>query len=200
MPLCDIAVVGASAGGVEALQELAAALPAGHAGAVLVVLHVMPGGTSVLGDILDRAGPLRAAAAEDGEPVEHGRIYVAPPNRHLLVRDGALILARDKPEQGHRPAVDPLFRSAAAAHGARVAGVVLSGTGDDGSAGLRAVADAGGLAFVERADAAKFGGMPEAALRAVPSAATGTPAEIAGRLCEAALPAKRAAEECRVGG
>jgi len=186
-PLRDIAVVGASAGGVEALRALAAAFPADHAGAVLVVLHVMSGSNSVLGDILDRAGPLSAAPAADGEPLRHGRIYVAPPDHHLLVRGEAIALTSGPPESGHRPAVDRLFRSAAEEHGARVAGVVLSGAGHDGSAGLRAIADAGGMTLVQDPADALYDSMPCAALRAARVDRVATPQQLAILLCEAAI-------------
>src|SRR5581483_7970544 len=110
MPGRDIIVVGASAGGVEALGQLVRGLPAGLEAAVFVVLHVSPHGTSVLPQILSRAGPLPATHARDGEPIRPGRIYVAPPDFHLLVKTGHVGLARGPTENSHRPAVDPLFR------------------------------------------------------------------------------------------
>jgi two-component system, chemotaxis family, protein-glutamate methylesterase/glutaminase len=113
MPDRDIVVVGASAGGVEALVGLAASLPADLPAAVFVVLHLPATGTSALPDILSRHGPLAATHVKDGEPIENGRIYVAPPDHHLLLRTGYLRLSRGPRENGHRPAVDTLFRSAA---------------------------------------------------------------------------------------
>src|SRR5206468_5869732 len=113
MPGRDIIVVGASAGGVEALGNLVRGVPADLPAAVFVVLHVSPHGTSVLPQILGRAGRLPAAHARDGEPIRPGRVYVAPPDYHLLVKPGAVRLARGPRENGHRPAVDALFRTAA---------------------------------------------------------------------------------------
>src|SRR3954447_6094821 len=127
----DIVVMGASAGGVETLAELAAGMPPEFPAAIFVVLHLLPTAHSVLPEILDRAGPLPAATAEDGQEIERGRIYVGPPDRHLLVTAGGVGLPHGPRETGPRPALDPLFRSAARAYRERVVAVVLSGSLDD---------------------------------------------------------------------
>ena len=131
---------------------------------MFVVLHVPPTDTSVLPDILKRSGRLPAQHASDREPVVAGRIYVAPPDFHMLFDEGTVRVDRGPRENGHRPAVDTLFRSAASIYGPRVLGVVLSGTLDDGSAGLRAVKAAGGLAVVQDPDEAIYRDMPANAL------------------------------------
>lgn len=162
----DIAAVGASAGGVEALIQLVRGLPEHLPAAVLVVLHLPTDATSALPHILSRSGPLPASHACDAERIQHGHIYVAPPDHHMLVDDGTIHLTRGPKENGHRPAVDPLFRSAAQSYGDRVVGVVLSGTLDDGAAGLVAIKMNGGLSVVQSPDDAIFAGMPSAALTA----------------------------------
>src|SRR5687768_3276835 len=139
MPPPAIVVIGASAGGVEALRLLVAPLDSDIPAALFVVLHVPSRGTSVLPAILQRAGRLPAAHAVDGDRIVASRIYVAPPDFHLLLQNGTIVLQRGPQEHGTRPAVDPLFRTAAAAYGERVLGVVLSGTLDDGTSGLLAI-------------------------------------------------------------
>ncbi|WP_103340627.1 chemotaxis protein CheB [Amycolatopsis sp. CA-126428] len=161
----DIVVVGASAGGVEALRAMAAQLPDDLPAAVLVALHMPAGGTSALPAILDRAGPLPAQVARHGEPLEHGRVYVAPPDHHLLVSDGAVALSHGPTENGHRPAINALFRSAAVARGAAVTGVLLSGMLDDGVAGLQALAGQGARVVVQDPRDALYPAMPEHALQ-----------------------------------
>jgi two-component system chemotaxis response regulator CheB len=188
----DIVGVGASAGGVEALRALVGGLPADFRGAVLVVLHVPRDAPSALPAILRRSGPLPAAVAVDGEPLRHGRIYVAPSDHHVLVLDGHIRLSRGPAENGHRPAVDPLFRSLARAFGRRAVGVVLSGSRDDGAAGLADIAASGGLAVVQDTDDALYPWMPAAALRSVPEAqvaAAGKLGEILAGIAAADLPA-----------
>ncbi len=162
-----VVVVGASLGGVDALQRLAATLPAGFPAAVLVVQHMAPNGPGLLGGILDAAGPLPAAMATDGEPLRSGTIRVAPPDRHLVVRGGELRLTRGARENRSRPALDPLFRSAAISHGSRVVGVVLTGLLNDGAAGLLAVQRCGGRTVVQSPADAAHAGMPTSALAAV---------------------------------
>jgi two-component system chemotaxis response regulator CheB len=156
----DLVVVGASAGGVEALRTMVHGMPAELDAAVLVVLHIPAGAPSALAQILARAGRLPAVTAQDGERINHGCIYVAPSDRHMLVRDGRIALSRGPAEHGHRPAIDALFRSAAAHYGPRAIGVILSGSGDDGTAGLTAIVEHGGTPIVQDPDTALYRSMP----------------------------------------
>jgi two-component system, chemotaxis family, protein-glutamate methylesterase/glutaminase len=167
MPAPAIIVIGASAGGVEALRTVVAGLDADIPAAVFVVLHIPARGPSALPAILARAGPLPAQHAEDGLPIEAGRIFIAPPDFHLLVERHAMFLRRGPQENGTRPAVDPLFRSAAAAFGRRTIGVVLSGSLDDGTSGLLAIKRHHGVAIVQHPDDALHRGMPSSALASV---------------------------------
>jgi two-component system chemotaxis response regulator CheB len=164
MPGHDIIVIGASAGGVEALGVLAGSLPRKLSAAVFVVLHIPPESPSLLPHILSRSGPLKAVQAIDYMPIEHRCIYVAPPDHHLLVERRQVRVVRGPKENRHRPAVDPLFRSAAEAYGPRVVGVVLTGGLDDGTAGLLAVKRRGGLAVVQDPEEALYSSMPLSAL------------------------------------
>lgn len=158
----DIIVIGTSTGGVEALTQLVGGLPAGLPASLFVVCHFPPGGRSVLPDILSRAGPLLVGHAADGEPFYPGHVYVAPPDRHLLLTpDGRMRLSREARENHHRPAVDPLFRSAARHYGTRSVGVILTGALYDGTAGLMAVRAAGGVAVVQDPDDALIASMPQ---------------------------------------
>ena len=163
----DAIVVGASAGGVQALQALVSQLPPEFPASILVVLHMMTSATSVLHNILDRAGPLGATQARDGDRLERGHVYVAPPDFHMLLRASAIHLSGGPRENGHRPAIDPLFRSAARAFGPRVIGVILSGTLDDGTDGLRLIKELGGGTVVQDPADAAYGSMPESAIRHV---------------------------------
>jgi len=163
----DLIVIGASAGGVEALTLLVKQLPSDLNAAVIIVLHVPSNGTSVLPHILNRAGNLPASHAHDGEVIIPGRIYIAPPNYHLVVKPGYLRLTRGPKENGHRPAIDPTFRTAARAYGQRVVAVILTGTLDDGTAGLVAVKMRGGVAVVQDPEDAMYSGMPRSAIENV---------------------------------
>lgn len=156
----NVVAVGASAGGVEALTALASGLPEGLDAAVAVVLHLHPTAESRLARILDRAGPLPASKAEDGDELLPGRIYVAPPDHHLLVRPGRCSVVRGAHENGVRPSIDVLFRSAASAFGPRAIAVVLSGARDDGVAGASAVGRHGGCVIVQDPEEAVFPSMP----------------------------------------
>jgi two-component system chemotaxis response regulator CheB len=166
-PPLDLVVLGASAGGVRALSDVVRALPADFPAAVLIVLHVAPSSASMLPQILDRASVLPVAAARDGEHIEAGHVYVAPPDLHLVVEDGSLRLNADARVNGHRPAIDPLFCSAAELHHEHVTGVVLSGTRDDGTVGLAQIKACGGVAIVQDPDDADFTGMPVSAIEHV---------------------------------
>jgi len=159
-----LVVVGGSAGSVEALIKLVGALPGDFPAAVLIAMHVAPEARSMLPRILTRAGPLPAEHARDGERIEAGRIYIAPPDHHLLVTGGHIHLSRGPRENGHRPAADPLFRSAAHSFGPRVTAVVLSGGADDGAAGLVTVKELGGVAVAQDPHGALHPSMPESAI------------------------------------
>lgn len=163
----DIIVIGASAGGVEALIEVVRRLPPRLPAAVFVVLHIPAQSPSLLPEILTRSGSFVASHPEDNEKIEHGRIYVAPPDHHLLVERGYVRVIRGPKENRHRPAIDPLFRSAARAYGTRVVGVVLSGALDDGTAGLLAVKRRGGIAVIQDPKDALYPSMPQSALKHV---------------------------------
>ncbi|MDB6084567.1 MAG: protein-glutamate methylesterase (protein methylesterase)-like protein, partial [Gammaproteobacteria bacterium] len=158
----NIVVIGASAGGISALRRLAADLPPQFPAAILIVLHV-GANRSHLPALLAAAGPNTAAHAQDGELLRIGHLAVAPPDYHLLVSDGSLRLSRGPKENFARPAIDPLFRSAALSYGPRVIGVVLTGRLDDGTAGLQAIKECGGLAVIQDPSTAFAPDMPASA-------------------------------------
>jgi two-component system chemotaxis response regulator CheB len=157
----DIMVLGASLGGVEALSHLVRDLPPGLPAALFVVCHFPEYSWSYLPQILSRQGPLLATHAQNGEPIRRGHIYVAPPGLHLTLRPGYIQLTRGPRENHHRPAIDPLFRTAARAYGPRIVGVVLSGSLFDGSAGLLAIRSAGGVAIIQDPQEAFAASMPQ---------------------------------------
>jgi two-component system chemotaxis response regulator CheB len=165
----DIVVIGASAGGVEAVQRLARDLPADFPAAVFVVLHMPPYLKAVLPGILERSGALPANEVVDGEPIEEGRIYVARAGSHLLLDEGRVRVIPGPRENGFRPSIDVLFRSAARAYGPRTIAVTLSGLLDDGAAGAVAIRQRGGIVVVQSPDDATFPDMPKATARAVGS-------------------------------
>jgi len=176
----DLVVIGASAGGVEVLTRVVRDLPPDLGAAVCIVLHISPGSPSMLAHILGRAGKLPCRPAHDGERLREGVILVAPPDHHLAIEDSRVRVTVGPRENGHRPSIDVLFRSAASAFESRVVGVVLSGTRDDGSAGLAVIKAAGGGTIVQDPDDALYSGMPASAIAAVtvdaivPSAALAT--------------------------
>jgi two-component system, chemotaxis family, protein-glutamate methylesterase/glutaminase len=159
-----VIVVGASAGGVEALIALVGSLPRDFPHPMLVVLHVSPAGTSVLPAILARACSLDVSSAADGEPLRPGHVYVAPPDSHLLVEAAHIRLSQAPRENGHRPAIDATMRTAAASYDGATIGIVLSGSRDDGTAGLMAIKAGGGTAIVQDPDEALYPAMPRSAI------------------------------------
>src|SRR5215211_7970860 len=163
----NIVVIGASAGGIQALTTLVAGLPRDFPAPLLVVVHIPQYAVSRLPEILSRSGPLPAVHAQHGEVIEPGRIYIAPPDRHLLVRTGRIELSRGPRENHCRPAIDPLFRTVARVYGPRVIGIVLSGALYDGSMGLLAIKTRGGMAIVQDPKEAIVDSMPRRAIERV---------------------------------
>src|SRR5262245_17632513 len=163
----DIVVIGGSAGGVEALLKLSSRLPADLRAGVLAVIHSSWGGPGLLAQLVSRGSSIGASFAEDGEAIRYGQMLLAPPDSHLTVQDGCAGVRRGPRENGFRPAIDPLFRTAALNYGPRVIGVILSGALDDGAHGLLEIKRQGGMALVQHADEALFSSMPLAAIRSV---------------------------------
>jgi two-component system, chemotaxis family, protein-glutamate methylesterase/glutaminase len=164
MPTRHIIVVGASGGGIEALRTLVGSLPADFQAPICIVLHTSPQAPRILADILTRAGSLKATNAVNGERLQLGRIYVAPPDFHLVVEPGTLRVTKGPRENRFRPAIDPLFRSAAQVYGPAAIGVLLTGSLDDGTAGLWAIKQLGGTAIVQDPAEALFSSMPQNAI------------------------------------
>jgi two-component system chemotaxis response regulator CheB len=175
----SMVVVGASAGGVPALQEFVAGLSGDLSAPVVVVLHIPRHAPSALAAILARSGPMPASTAAHGTLPRDGHLYVAPADHHILIGTDRLLLASTPAENGHRPALNPLLQSAADVYGARAIGIVLSGTGDDGTVGLAAIAASGGTALVQDPTEAMFPTMPSNALHAVFGAVALPVAELA---------------------
>jgi two-component system chemotaxis response regulator CheB len=168
MPRRDLVVIGGSAGSLDALKLLIGGLPPDLPAALCIARHITPHAPNVLPAILAKAGTLPATSAVDGEALQSGHIYVAPPDHHLLVVPRHIRVTRSPTENRFRPAIDPLFRSAAVAYGRRVVGVILSGALDDGTAGLWAVKQRGGIAVVQDPRDAQHSSMPESAMTYVP--------------------------------
>jgi two-component system chemotaxis response regulator CheB len=162
MGLHDIVVMGASSGGVEPLCTIIRALPSDLRAAVFVVMHVGP--ESQLAEVLKSCGSLKACNPRENEEIAYGHVYVAPANMHMRIDRGRILLDRGPRENRHRPAIDPLFRSAARFYRSRVIGIILSGALDDGVAGLFAVKERGGISIVQAPEDAKVESMPRQAL------------------------------------
>jgi two-component system, chemotaxis family, protein-glutamate methylesterase/glutaminase len=158
--LCGVVAIGASAGGVEALSRLAAGLSADVPYAYLMVLHIPAGAPSILARIVDRSGPLPAVTAREGATLRPGHIYVGTPDHHLLVADHRVVLSQGPTENGHRPAINALFRPVAVAFGPRAIGVLLSGVLDDGVLGLAAIRSRGGVTIGQSPHDALFPALP----------------------------------------
>jgi two-component system chemotaxis response regulator CheB len=164
----DIIVIGASAGGIEALRHLVGELPSDFRASVFIVQHLSPQSPDILADIIARASTLPTVSPNDWDQIQGGHVYVARPDRHLLLEpSGHTRVTRGPKENRFRPAVDPLFRSAARSFGPRVVGVVLTGGLDDGTAGLLAIKQRGGVAVVQDPTDALVASMPLSALRHV---------------------------------
>ena len=179
----DIIVIGASAGGVYALKELMAALPPDFKATIFVVLHVSPHSPSYLPQILSHVGSLKAVHPKDGEQIQRGRIYVAPPDHHLLVEYDQVIVKKGPKENRFRPSIDALFRSAAYNYGPRVIGVVLTGLLDDGTSGMWSVKRLGGLGVIQEPDDALYPSMPDNVLQHVDVDYQVPVADLASLLC-----------------
>lgn len=163
----DIIVIGGSSGGVAALTQLVQQLPGDLPVSIFVVIHTPANLPCQLPEILHSCGKLPAVHAVDGTLIEQGRIYIAPPNRHLLVKRDSMQVVCEPKEHGFRPAIDPLFRTAAIAYGKRVVGVVLSGGLFDGISGLMEIKQRGGVAIVQDPNEALVASMPQAAIKCV---------------------------------
>jgi len=167
VPRSDIIVIGGSAGGIDPIRTILAGLPADYSGSLFIVVHTSADSPGVLHTILNGAGPLAVVAAENGGRIVPGRVYVARPDHHLIIEPGKMCLTRGPKENRFRPAVDPLFRSAAQTYGPRVVGIILSGGLDDGVSGLWTVKQLGGTAIVQDPEEAWSPSMPLSAMQHV---------------------------------
>ena len=163
----DVVVIATSAGGLAALTVVLAGLPADFPAAVVVVQHLDPKHRSMMSEILGRKTLMPVTEAKTGEVIGGGRVYLGPPDEHLLVQDGRLQLTHEAPVHFLRPSADLLFESAAESYGARVVAVVLTGTGSDGTDGARAIKEAGGIVIAQDEATSQFFGMPGAAAKGV---------------------------------
>lgn len=163
----DIVVIGASAGGIEPLIELIKSLPENFPGYIFIVVHIPPDSPSRLPDIFNISGPLKAVHPKDGEELERGRIYVAPPDHHLLLEQNHVVVRKGPKENRFRPSIDALFRSAAYVYGPRVIGIVLSGLLNDGTSGLWSIKRMNGLAIIQDPKDADHDSMPVSVLEYV---------------------------------
>jgi two-component system chemotaxis response regulator CheB len=163
----EIIAIGGSAGSLTALTEIVRAMPAGCPAAVFVVIHIPSHQKSHLAEVLASNGTFPATQVTDSQPIRYRRIYVAPPDSHMLIENGRVFPWRGPKEDGHRPAINPLFRSVAESYGSRAVGVILSGALEDGSAGLWRIKQRGGLAVVQDPRSAAVRDMPESVLKYV---------------------------------
>lgn len=160
----NIVVIGASAGGFEALKQIIQNFPSDLQASVFIVWHMATDARGILPDVFNKLNTIHAANAYDNETIKPNRIYVAPPDHHLIIEEGHVRVTRGPKENRFRPAVDPLFRSAAYAYGSQVIGVILSGALDDGTAGLWRIKASGGLAIVQDPADAEVPSMPQSAM------------------------------------
>lgn len=160
-----LVVLGASAGAMQALKELVAQFPVDFPAPVFIVTHMSSDTTGeALVRVLDEAGPLPCQHAKDGQRFESGQIYLAPSDRHMLIEGKKILLTKGARENRSRPAIDPLFRSAAVAHGNRVIGVILTGYLDDGTSGMKAIKRCGGICVAQDPDDAAHADMPQSVI------------------------------------
>jgi two-component system chemotaxis response regulator CheB len=163
----DIIVIGTSAGGIAALIEMVGTLPPDLDATIFIVQHILPSSSSMLPHILNRNGPLLATHALDGEKFQKNRIYVAPPDHHMILEKDQILVKKGPKENRFRPSIDALFRSAAYEYGPRVIGIILSGLLDDGTSGLWSIKRFGGTAVIQNPNDAEFPSMPNSVLEYV---------------------------------